>query len=109
MTETLLHFIWKFKLWKPKNLFSIGETPLHILKCGEPNTHAGPDFTNARIKLGDTEWAGNIEIHKKSSDWFVHNHQHDAAYDNVILHVVYEYDKEIYNSKNQVIPCLELK
>jgi len=109
MTEDLLHFIWKFKLLKLKNLFSIGEMPLHIIKCGEHNTHAGPDFTNARIKLGDTEWAGNIEIHKRSSDWFVHNHQYDTAYDNVILHVVYEYDKEIHNSKNQVIPCFELK
>ncbi len=109
MDEDLLHFIWKFKLIKPKNLFSIGETPLQIINCGEHNTHAGPDFTNARIKLGDTEWAGNIEIHKKSSDWFVHNHHTDSAYDNVILHVVYEYDKEIFNSKKQPIPCFELK
>ncbi len=109
MTEDLLHFIWKFKLLKPKNLFSIGEMPLSIINYGEHNTHAGPDFTNARIKLGDTEWAGNIEIHKRSSDWFVHNHQHDRAYDNVILHVVYEHDKEIHNSKNQPILCFELK
>ncbi len=109
MTEDLLHFIWKFKLIQPKSLFSIGEMPLQIIKCGEHNTHAGPDFTNARIKLGDTEWAGNVEIHKKSSDWFVHNHHTDPAYDNVILHVVYEYDKEIRNSKKQVIPCFELK
>ena len=109
MNEDLLHFIWKFKLLKPKNLFSIGEMPLQIINCGEHNTHAGPDFINARIKLGDTEWAGNIEIHTKASDWFVHNHQQDKAYDNVILHVVYKYDKEIYNTKNQVIPCFELK
>src|ERR1700757_4544175 len=109
MTEDLLHFIWKFKLLKPKNLFSIGEMPISVVNCGEHNTHAGPDFTNARIKLGDTEWAGNIEIHKRASDWFVHNHHTDRAYDNVILHVVYEYNCEIYNSKNQHVPCLELK
>jgi hypothetical protein len=109
MNEDLLHFIWKFKLLKPKNLFSIGEMPISIVHRGEHNSHAGPDFANARIKLGDTEWAGNIEIHKRSSDWFVHNHHTDRAYDNVILHVVYEYNCEIYNSKKQLIPCLELK
>ncbi|MGZ3864677.1 MAG: DUF2851 family protein [Bacteroidia bacterium] len=109
MTEDLLHFIWKFKLLKPKNLFSIGEMPVSILNTGEHNMHAGPDFTNARIKLGDTIWAGNIEIHKRSSDWFVHNHHTDKAYDNVILHVVYEYNGDVFNSKNQPVPCLELK
>ena len=109
MTEHLLHFIWKYKLLKPVNLYTTSNTELLIIKNGEHNTHAGPDFTNARIKLGDTEWAGTIEIHKKSSDWFLHNHQTDKAYDNVILHVVYEHDKEIHNSKQQPIPCLELK
>ena len=109
MNEDLLHFIWKFKLIQPKKLFSIGEMPLQIIHTGEHNMHAGPDFTNARIKLGNTEWAGNIEIHKKASDWFVHNHHCDKAYDNVILHVVYEYDREIHDSKNQPIPCFELK
>ncbi|MEO8759840.1 MAG: DUF2851 family protein [Bacteroidia bacterium] len=109
MTEDLLHFIWKYKLLKPVNLFTTQNISLQINKYGEHNTHAGPDFINARIKLADTEWAGNIEIHKKSSDWFLHNHHTDKAYDNVILHVVYEHDKEIYNSKNQLIPCFELK
>ncbi|MGZ3865475.1 MAG: DUF2851 family protein [Bacteroidia bacterium] len=109
MTEDILHFIWKFKLLKPKNLFSIGEMPVSILSTGEHNMHAGPDFTNARIKIGDTVWAGNIEIHKRSTDWFVHNHHIDKAYDNVILHVVYDYNGDVFNSKNQPIPCLELK
>src|ERR1700758_4558762 len=109
MTENLLHFIWKFKLLKPKNLFSIGEMPITIINCGEHNIHAGPDFTNARVKVGDTEWAGNVEIHKRSTDWFVHNHHLDKAYDNVILHVVYEYNGEVFNSKNQPMPCFELK
>ncbi len=109
MTEDLLHFIWKYKLLKPVNLSTTSNTNLQIIKTGEHNTHAGPDFTNARIKIGDTDWVGTIEIHKKSSDWFLHNHHADKAYDNVILHVVYEHDKEIQNSKQQAIPCLELK
>jgi hypothetical protein len=109
MTEDLLHFIWKYKLLKPVSLYTTSKTELQISKYGEHNIHAGPDFSNARIKLGDTEWAGTIEIHKKSSDWFLHNHHTNKAYDNVILHVVYEHDKEIYNSKEQPIPCFELK
>ena len=109
MTEDLLHFIWKYKLLKPIDFFTTENIALKINKYGEHNTHAGPDFNDARIKLGDTEWAGTIEIHKKSSDWFLHNHHTDKAYDNVILHVVYEHDKEIYNSKQQPVPCFELK
>lgn len=109
MTEDLLHFIWKYKLLKPVPLFTTTNTELQIIKHGEHNTHAGPDFSNARIKLQDTEWAGTIEIHKRSSDWFLHNHHTNKAYDNVILHVVYEHDKEIHNSQQQPIACLELK
>ena len=109
MTEDLLHFIWKYKLLKPKYYYTTSKSRLQIIKCGEHNQHAGPDFTNARIKIDDTEWAGTVEIHKKSSDWLLHNHHTNKAYNNVILHVVYEHDKEIYNSKQQIIPTLELK
>ncbi|HEX7415268.1 MAG TPA: DUF2851 family protein [Bacteroidia bacterium] len=109
MTEDLLHFIWKYKLLKPISYYTTQNNRVEISKCGEHNKHAGPDFTNARIKLDETEWAGTIEIHKKSSDWFLHNHHTNKAYNNVILHVVYEHDKEVHNSKQQVIPCLELK
>ncbi|MHB8261716.1 MAG: DUF2851 family protein [Bacteroidia bacterium] len=109
MTEDLLHFIWKYKLLKPVSLYTTQNKRIEISKCGESNKHAGPDFTDARIKVAQTEWAGTIEIHKKSSDWFLHNHHTNKAYNNVILHVVYEHDKEVYNSKQQVIPCLELK
>ncbi len=109
MTEDLLHFIWQYRLLKLVSYRTTSNSSLEISRCGDHNKDAGPDFTNARIKLDGTEWAGTIEIHKKSSDWFLHNHQTNKAYDNVILHVVYEHDKEIYNSKQQVIPCLELK
>ena len=109
MTEDLLHFIWKYKLLKPVDFCTTSNVSLQINKYCEQNIHAGPDFTDARVKIGNTEWAGTIEIHKKSSDWFLHNHHTDKAYDNVILHVVYEHDKEIHNSKQQQIPCFELK
>lgn len=109
MTEDLLHFIWKFRLLKPVSLCTTANLPLEIIGVGEHNTHAGPDFSNGRVRIGNTEWAGNIEIHRRSSEWNLHNHQVDKAYDNVILHVVHEHDKEVFNSKGQPIPCLELR
>src|SRR5690606_38844315 len=68
-----------------------------------------PDFFNAQLRIGNQLWAGNVEIHIKSSDWFVHHHEMDNAYDSVILHVVYEHDTEIFRQDNTVIPTLELK
>ena len=109
MTEDLLHFIWKLRLLKPVPLFTTAGFPLKIVHPGAHNTHAGPDFTNGRIVLGGTEWAGNIELHRRSSEWELHQHHHDKAYDNVILHVVYEHDREVFTSQKQLIPCLELK
>ena len=86
-----------------------GYLPIYIYQVGLHNQHSGPDFFNAKIKIGHTIWAGNIEIHLKSSDWNKHGHHKDAAYNNVILHVVYENDELILNAKAQPIPTLELK
>ncbi len=82
---------------------------LTLVNVGQHNHHAGPDFFNAQLKIRDQLWAGNVEIHIKSSDWYRHNHETDLAYDSVILHVVYEHDIEIYRSDASVIPTLELK
>lgn len=109
MTEELLHFIWKLRLLKPVPLFTSAGFPLKIVHPGLHNTHAGPDFTNGRIVLNGTEWAGNIELHRRSSEWELHNHHHDKAYDNVILHVVYEHDREVFTAQERPLPCLELR
>jgi hypothetical protein len=109
MTEDLLHFIWKLRLLKPVSLCTTAGLPLAIVHPGEHNTHAGPDFANGRIVLGSTEWAGNIELHWRSSEWEQHRHHLDPAYDNVILHAVYEHDKEVFTSQKQPVPCLELR
>jgi hypothetical protein len=66
------------------------------------------DFFNAQIRIDNQMWAGNVEIHLKSSDWYVHHHERDAAYENVILHVVWGHDTEIYRKNNTEIPVLEL-
>ena len=110
MNEMLLHYIWKFRLFNVYNLFTIQGEPVQLINIGTHNTHSGADFQNAKIKIGDTLWAGNIEMHIQSNDWFVHNHHTDAAYNSVILHVVFEQNGHIaVMQSGQQIPTLVLK
>ena len=107
--EDLLQFIWQHRLLKPQALTTQSGKALSILDTGELNRHSGPDFSNGRIRLDDLTLAGNIEIHKRSSDWLRHNHQNDAAYDHIILHVVYEHDKVIPQNTDHSVEVLEIK
>jgi hypothetical protein len=109
MKEDFLHYIWKFKKFDALNLKTSNEEEITIINVGQYLELAGPDFFNAQITIGDQKWAGNVEIHLKSSDWYVHHHERDSAYENVILHVVWEHDAEIFRSNNTEIPVLELK
>ena len=109
ITEDFLHYIWNFKLFNTSDLKTTNKETIKILKSGQHNTDAGPDFFNAQIKLENTLWAGNVEIHINSSDWVKHHHETDNAYNNVILHVVYHHDREIKNANGNAIPTLELK
>ncbi len=108
MKESFLHFIWKNKLFNSDTLSTAKGEVLHIIHPGFHNTDSGPDFFDAKIKIGDITWAGNVEIHSKSSDWYVHGHEKDPAYDNVILHVVEQDDLPVYNSNNHQIPTFVL-
>lgn len=109
MQEDFLHYIWKFKKFNFGNAKTVDGTPIVISNSGMHNTNSGPDFFNARIKIGEQSWAGNVEIHLRSSDWYAHRHEEDPNYDNVILHVVWDDDIEIFRKDNSVIPTLELK
>ena len=109
MQEELLHYVWQHKKFNTLNLKTTHKDSVSIVSVGQHNLNAGPDFFNAQLNIGEQLWAGNVEVHIKSSDWYVHNHETDSAYDNVILHVVYEHDTEIYRKDNSVIPTLELK
>jgi len=108
MQEQFLHYLWKYRLYKPGLYATSQGEPLEIIHPGLHNTDSGPDFFNAKIKIGDTLWAGNVEIHQKTSDWNRHGHQTDAAYDNVILHVVAHHDAEVTNSSGALIPSWEI-
>lgn len=110
MKEKFLHFVWNFQLFQIQNLHCIDGSNLFIEQKGQWNLNdSGPDFMNSKIKIQNTIWAGNIEIHVKSSDWDLHKHSNDEAYSNVILHVVFEHDKEIEFLQKRNIPTLELK
>lgn len=109
MKEDFLHYLWKFKKFDPLNLKTCNGEEITIINIGQYLELAGPDFFNAQIVIGNQKWAGNVEIHLKSSDWYVHHHEKDEAYENVILHVVWEHDTEIFRSNNTEIPVLELK
>lgn len=108
MQEEFLHYLWKLKKFNVK-LKTVNREDVSVVSVGQHNFNAGPDFFNAKINIDNQLWAGNVEIHVKSSDWYIHNHEKDQAYDNVILHVVWEHDTDIYRKDNTTIPTLELE
>ena len=108
MKEDFLHYLWKYKKVPLICQLSTGEM-LEILSFGQYNILSGADFFNAKLLIEGQQWAGNVEMHLKSSHWYAHGHQQDPAYRNVILHVVWEHDIEVFDANNQPIPTLELK
>ncbi len=109
MKEDFLHYLWKHKLFFTSNLKTTNNELVSITSVGDHNHNSGPDFFNAQLRIGEQLWAGNVEIHLKSSDWYLHNHEMDSNYDTVILHVVWEHNIEIHTNANSIIPTLELK
>ena len=108
MTEAFLHYIWQQQM-VAKTLTTTDGQPVVVHRVGDLNRDAGPDFFNAHLSIDGVEWAGNIEVHLRTSDWNAHRHSHDKSYNNVILHVVYEHDSEIKLENGIVPPTLELK
>ncbi len=109
MQEKLIHFIWQNLLFNTQHLYTTDNESIQIIHKGTINTHSGPDFTNAKLKIAETIWAGEIEIHYKSSEWKIHKHGLDEAYDSTILHVCWEFDEPSYRTNGTKISCLALK
>jgi hypothetical protein len=109
MNEDFLHYAWKYRLFDQENLMSHQGHCLELVDTGRLNGDSGPDFFESRIQIDDLLWVGNVEIHFRSSDWYRHKHDKDLAYNNVILHVVLENDKDVILSDGRLLPCLELK
>ncbi len=107
--EDILQYIWKYKLTSTNEFISTSNNKISIIHFGTLNQDAGPDFFNAKIKVNELILAGNIEIHVKTSDWEKHGHQYDNNYNNIILHVVYEHDRDISQNKENSVDVIELK
>ncbi|MCW4467391.1 DUF2851 family protein [Flavobacterium sp. MFBS3-15] len=109
MKEDFLHHVWLYKKFSLQELKTVQGDPIEIINAGQYLQHSGPDFFNAQLIIGGQKWAGNVEIHIKSSDWYLHSHENDPNYDNVVLHVVWDHDTEVMRRDNSEIPVLELK
>src|SRR5690554_1086709 len=109
MKEDFLHYIWNNKKFDFSSLTTVCNKKLAIIDTGSYTQASGADFFNAQLVIDDLRWAGNVEIHLNASDWYLHNHHIDSNYDNVILHVVWNYDMDVYRKDNSAIPVLQLK
>jgi hypothetical protein len=108
MNESFIHYVWQCQYFSKVDLYANTGEAVHIFHPGTRNTNAGPDFLNARIRVGDIQWIGNVEIHIDSSGWLHHSHQDDESYDNVILHVVWRNDVAIKRRDGSLLPAIEI-
>lgn len=109
MREAFLHYVWANQLFNSEELHTANNEKLIIYSPGIFTGLDGPDFFNAKIHIGAQVWAGNVEIHKSASEWYAHNHEKDSRYNNVILHVVWEYDMPVFREDGTEIPVFILK
>lgn len=110
MKEDFLHYAWKYQKFDSSNLSTVSGEKINIKRIGDHNINrSGPDFFNVHLHIDEQLWVGNLEIHVNSSDWYAHRHEEDRAYDNVILHVVWNHDIEIYRKDQSMIPTLVLE
>ena len=106
--EILLHYCWKHKIFPLRELTTTDGHAVEVIDPGLHNRHAGPDFFNAKVRINGTLWVGNVEIHEKSSDWYAHGHDHDKAYNNVILHVAEIIDADVRTNEGEYIPQMQM-
>ena len=109
MKESFLHYLWSYQLYNSEKLRTTEHEVLNIFSQGTQNTDSGPDFNMAKVEISNLLWSGSVEIHVHASDWYLHKHDQDKAYDGVILHVVWNYNRDVYRTDGTKIPCLELK
>lgn len=106
--EQLLHYCWKHKMFPLGALHTTDGQPVEVIDAGLHNRNAGPDFFNAKVKIGGELWVGNVEIHDKSTDWFLHGHERDDHYNNVVLHVAGVIDAEVRTASGLTPPQMQL-
>ena len=108
MNEMFLHYVWRHRLYSCINLKTTDGEAVSVIHPGFAHHHAGPDFKQAIIRIGDITWAGDVEIHIHTSDWLKHHHHEDPKYQSIILHIVYQHDVNLYDAETRYFPTLEL-
>ena len=106
--EKLLHSIWKHRILPLSELRTTDGRSVEVIDPGLLNMHAGPDFFNAKVRIDGVMWVGNVEIHERSADWFLHGHDTDAAYNNVVLHVAAVVDADVVTERGDHLPQVQL-
>ena len=106
--EKLLHYIWKHRILPLSELRTTDGRSVEVIDPGLLNMHAGPDFFNAKVRIDGVMWVGNVEIHERSADWFLHGHDTDAAYNNVVLHVAAVVDVDVVTERGDHLPQVQL-
>lgn len=109
MQESFIQHIWSLQYFDKASLKTTDGEAVEIFEPGHLNTDAGPDFSNARLKIGEIQWVGNVEIHFQSSNWYEHRHDGDHGYDNVILHVVWSDDRPVVRRNGTPLPTIALR
>ncbi len=109
MKEEFLHYVWEQNLYDKKGLKTTDGLPVQIFDPGTTNSNSGPDFLEGRLRIGEIDWLGNIEIHVRSGDWYRHRHHHDPMYNSTILHVCLVCDRDVTRQDLSSVPCIELK
>ena len=104
--EDLIRYVWKHRLFPLTTLLTTDGQEVEVVHPGMENRNDGPDFFNAKVKIGGTLWVGNVEIHGKASDWYLHGHETNKRYDSVVLHVVADADREVARTDGTPIPQL---
>lgn len=107
--EQLLHYVWKHKMFPPREMKTAEGLAVEVIDVGLHNSNSGPDFFNAKVRIDGMLWVGNVEIHDKSSDWYLHGHDKDAAYNNVILHVVETIDAQVKTQNGEMLMQMQLE
>jgi len=108
MKEDFLHYLWKHQMFSKRDLVTTDAKKVIVRSVGSHNYNSGPDFFNAKIQIDKLVWVGNVEIHVKSSDWYIHQHEDDVNYDTVVLHVVWDDDMDIFDKSNKPMPTIEI-
>lgn len=109
MHESFLQFLWNYQLFNKHDLRTETGEPVQVIRAGTLNTNAGPDFSEARLLIDGVEWVGQVELHLRASDWLLHGHQTNRAYDAVVLHVVWQHDATVVRTDGTPIPTLALE